>query len=263
MIDELSLELGIDIPFLEAGITIHQPRLREIAYVTEHRFWLGCELLKFDKENLTEQDKKSLSNWSNFNIIMSMIQEKNIESQQAKLNVLSILTLLFPDYTFNLGIKAIQLQHSQTKEIAEINNNNFQIFKNIVNEMFCLKGGDDKEYNPAGDLAKKIADKFKKARARKMQLASGGRDQKISILSRYISILTVGQKKDINSFQDYTVYQLMDEFARFNLKLQYDAWVKYKIAGAQDLQTPEDWLKDIHDNTQDNNSNQGWSEFII
>jgi len=27
--------------------------------------------------------------------------------------------------------------------------------------MFCLRGGDDKEYNPAGDLAKKIADKFK------------------------------------------------------------------------------------------------------
>ena len=262
MIDELSLELGIDLPFLEAGITIHQPRLKEIAYVTENRFWLGCELLKFDKENLTEQDKNSLSNWSNFNIIMSMIQEKNIESQQAKLNVLSILTLLFPNYTINLGTKAIQLQYSQTQEKTEINNNNFQIFKNIVNEMFCLRGGDDKQYNPAGDLAKKIADKFKKARAKKMQLASDGRDQKISILSRYISILTVGQKKDMNSFQDYTVYQLMDEFSRFNLKLQYDAWFKYKIAGAQDLQTPEDWLKDMHDKVKDN-SNQGWSQFMI
>ena len=66
----------------------------------------------------------------------------------------------------------------------------------------------------------------------------------------------------MNSFQDYTVYQLMDEFSRFNLKLQYDAWVKYKIAGAQDLQTPEDWLKDMHDKSNDNNSNEGWEEFI-
>ena len=247
MIDELSLELGIDLPFLEAGVTIHQPRLKEIAYVTENRFWLGCQLLKFDKENLTEQDKNSLSNWSNFNIIMSMIQEKNIESQQAKLNVLSILTLLFPNYTINLGTKAIQLQHSQTKEKAEISNNNFQIFKNTINEMFCLKGGDDKQYNPAGDLAKKIADKFKKARAKKMQLASGGRDQKISILSRYISILTVGQKKDMNSFQDYTVYQLMDEFNRFELKLRYDSWQRFKAAGCSGMDDPEDWLKDIHE----------------
>ena len=262
MIDELSLELGIDIPFLEAGVTIHQPRLKEIAYITEHKFWLGCQFLKFNKENLTEQDKRDLLNWSNFNIIMSMIQEKKIESQQAKLNVLSILTLLFPDYTINLGIKAIQLQHFQTKEIAEINDNNFQIFKNIVNEMFCLKGDNDKEYNPAGDLAKKLADKFKKARAKKMQLASNGSDQKISILSRYVSILAVGQKKDINSFQDYTVYQLMDEFTRFNLKTQYDTWLKYKIAGAKDLDTPEDWFKDLYD-TKTDNPNQGWSEFIF
>lgn len=262
IIDELSLELGIDIPFIEAGATIHQPRLKEIAYITEHRFWLGCQLLKFDKENLKESDKKGLSNWSNFNILMSMIQEKNIESQQAKLNVLSILTLLFPDYKINLGTKAIQLQHSQTKEITEINNNNFEMFKNIVNEMFCLKGGDDKEYNPAGDLAKKIADKFKKARAKKAQLASGGCDEKISILSRYISILAVGQQKDMNKFQDYTVYQLMDEFSRFNLKLKYDTYLKYKLAGVQDLQTPEDWLKDIYDKELNNNSNQGWGEFI-
>ena len=261
IIDELSLQLGIDIPFFEAGITIHQPKLKEIAYITEHKFWLGCLLLKFDKESLEEKDKNSLSNWSNFNIIMSMIQEKNIESQQAKLNILSILTLLFPYYTINLGTKTIQLQHSQTKEISEINNNNFEIFKNIVNEMFCLNSENDKQYNPAGDLAKKIADKFKEARIKKAKLASNNRDQKISILSRYISILAVGQKKNINSFQDYTVYQLMDEFSRFDLKLRYDTWLKYKIAGAKDLQTPEDWLKDMYNQTKDN-SNQGWSEFI-
>ena len=264
MIDELSLELGIDIPFLEAGVTIHQPRLKEIAYITEHRFWLGCQLLKFDKEKLVEKDKNELLNWSNFNIIMSMIQEKNVESQQAKLNILSVLTLLFPYYTFNLGTKTIQLQHSETKENAEINDNNFSQFMSVVNQIFCLKGGDDKQYNPAGDLAKKLAEKFKQARARKAQLGSGNREQNISVLSRYVSILAVGQKKDINSFQDYTVYQLMDEFSRFNLKLQYDAWVKYKIAGAKDLQTPEDWLKDLH-NDKNNNSNKedGWREYII
>jgi hypothetical protein len=30
--------------------------------------------------------------------------------------------------------------------------------------MFCLTNNEDKEYNPSGDLAKKIADKFKKGR---------------------------------------------------------------------------------------------------
>ena len=49
MIDELLLLSGNDIPFPEARLTIHQPRLKEIAYITEPRFWFGCELLKFDK----------------------------------------------------------------------------------------------------------------------------------------------------------------------------------------------------------------------
>lgn len=263
IIDELSLELGIDIPFVEAGVIIHQPRLKEIAYITEQRFWVGYELLKFDKENLVEQDKHDLSNWSNFDIIMSMIQEKNFESLQAKINISSLLTLLFPNQIINLGRKAIILQDSETKEQHQINNDNFQKFKNLVNQMFCLHlNSDNKQYNPSGELAKKLADKFKKARAKKIQLESGGRDnERISILSRYVSILAVGQKKNINDFCDYTVYQIMDEFTRFNLKNQYDSWVKYKIAGAQDLQQPQDWFKDLHDKKVDN-SNQGWDQFI-
>jgi len=83
--------------------------LKEIAYITETRFWKGCELLKFDKEVLDDKDKLGLSNWSNFNIIMSMIQEKNFESMQAKVNVISILTLLFPDCKITLNQNKIQI----------------------------------------------------------------------------------------------------------------------------------------------------------
>ena len=54
MMDELLLLSGNDIPFLEAGLTIHQPRLKEIAYITESRFWPACELLKFDKASLPD-----------------------------------------------------------------------------------------------------------------------------------------------------------------------------------------------------------------
>lgn len=46
----------------------------------------------------------------------------------------------------------------------------------------------------------------------------------MSILSRYISILAVGERKDINDLMNYTIYQLMDEFNRFELKMRYDSW---------------------------------------
>ena len=242
--DELLLLSGNDIPFPEARLTIHQPRLREIAYITEQRFWPGCELLKFNKESLPDEDKIDLSNMSNFNIIMTMIQEKSLESQQARLNVMSILALTFPTSEILLSRKAIQLRNHQTGEVSEINDENFETFKQILISMFCLTDKENKEYNPSGDLARKIANKIKKGREIKAKLAP---ETKIAILSRYISILAVGQQKDINMLMNYTVYQLMDEFNRYELKLHYDSWERYKIAGATGMQDPEDWLKDIHD----------------
>jgi hypothetical protein len=63
MIDELLLLSGNDIPFLEARMTIHQPRIHEIAYITEHKFWMGCQLLIFDKEkDFNDKDKIDLTN---------------------------------------------------------------------------------------------------------------------------------------------------------------------------------------------------------
>ena len=244
--DELLLLSGNDIPFPEARLTIHQPRLKEIAYITEQRFWPGCELLKFNKDFLSDEDKSDLSNISNFNIIMTMIQERSFESQQARLNVMSILALLFPTSEILLGRKAIQLRNHQDKnEVNEINDDNFEAFKQILINMFCLTNKENKEYNPSGDLAQKIANKIKKGREKKAKLAP---ETKIAILSRYVSILAVGQQKDINELMNYTVYQLMDEFNRFELKLHYDAWEKYRIAGATGMEDPEDWLKDIHEN---------------
>ena len=243
MIDELLLLSGNDIPFPMARLTIHQPKIKEIAYITESRFWPGCQFLKFDKDLLPEQDKVNLLNRSNFNILLSMIQEKTLESQNARINVLSVLALIFPQYKISLTKQIIQIQHIQTEEIFKIDENNFENFKEILINIFVLKDGENKQYNPQGDLAKKIANKIKKGREQKAKLAP---QTKIAILSRYVSILAVAQQKDINTLMNYTVYQLMDEFNRYILKQRYDTWEKYRIAGATNMQDPEDWLKDIH-----------------
>ena len=263
MLDELLLLSGNDIPVPQAQLVIHQPRLKEIAYITETRFWKGCELFKFDKEVLDDKDKLGLSNWSNFNIIMSMIQEKNFESMQAKVNVISILTLLFPEYRITLNQNKIQLYKQETKQINEINDNNFQFFKNILIEIFCLSGEENEQYNPAGEAAERIAKKLMEARKKKAKLASSNnKDDKISILSRYVSILAVGQQKDINDLMNYTVYQLMDQFKRYQLKVSFDSWEKYKIAGATDLEDPENWYRDLYSKEiQMNNSNDDW--FVV
>jgi hypothetical protein len=49
MLNKLLLISGNDIPFVEAGISIHQPTLKEIAYIGEEAFFSGCEFLNFSK----------------------------------------------------------------------------------------------------------------------------------------------------------------------------------------------------------------------
>ena len=175
---------------------------------------------------------------------MTIVQGKDLEARQAKINMLSLLTLLFPTSEIILNKKVIQIRNVQTGEISQINQQNYDSFKKILVTMFCLTSKDNEQYNPSGDLARKIANKIKRGREQRAKLAP---ENKVAILSRYVSILAVGQQKDMNDLMNYTVYQLMDEFNRFNLKLQYDSWQKFKIAGATGMEDPEDWLKDIHE----------------
>lgn len=60
-----------------------------------------------------------------------------------------------------------------------------------MTEMFCLSrvSPEHEGYNPQGELAKKIADKLKRGK-QKVQEQSGSK--KVSILSRYASIIATG-----------------------------------------------------------------------
>ena len=246
--NELLLLSGADIPFVEGTATIHQPTIYEISMIGEEVLFTGCELLKFSKDILTSEDKNRLFNYTDFNILMSIINDKSGSMIFNISCAKQVLDLIFPLYTVTFTEDAIILTDVNDKftVCGQINDVNFLAFKEILNQMFCLeKISSTQEYNVQGELAKKIADKFKKG---KQQLAKlSPKQNKIAIFSRYISILTVGEHKDMNSFMKYTVYQLFDEFQRFEFKVGYDTYFKARLAGAKDLKEPEDWMKDIHE----------------
>lgn len=246
MNNELLLLSGADIPFIEGTITIHQPTVYEISLIGEEAFFAGCELLKFSKDILTDKDKTKLFNYSDFNILLSIINDKSGSMSHDVSCALLVLQLMFPQYEIDIQQYEIVFRELDYRNICgRLNDANFQAFKDILISMFCLNNKDiAAEYNAQGDLAKSIANKFKK---RKQQLADlNPKPNKVAIFSRYISILAVGEHKDINSFMKYTVYQLFDEFQRFELKTAYDIHLKAQLAGAKDLKEPEDWMKDIH-----------------
>ena len=258
MINSLLLLSGNDIPFPSAQVSIHQPTLKEIAYIGENNFFIGCGFLDFSKNLLKETDKIRLENYNDFDILMSIVINKEKDTKQSVEAAFLVLDLIFPLYKVSVRDNNIILKQDN-KEFT-INRNNFNDFKNIISAMFRLKFGDNgsDQYNPSGDMAKRIADKFKKRHEQLNKLAQekNKEDRQIAILSRYASILAVGLQKDLNELMQYTVYQLYDEFQRFQLKMQWDAYIQARMAGAKDLDEVDNWMIDLRDQGKDKTKNK-------
>lgn len=242
--NDLLLLSGNDIPFIEAQMTIHQPTVKEIAYIGEENFFTGCEMLNFSKNILSEEDKINLEDKSDFDILIAILKEQNAVMKRNRNCVIMVLALIFPLYSVSFEKEGIKFTKENEEEVHFINNDNFTSFKKILNSMFSFKNDESLEFNPDGEMAKRIAEKLKK-RHQKLN-EEKEENKKIDIISRYISILAVGQSKDMNSLLNYTIYQLFDEFKRYELKIGYDIYVQAKMAGAKDLKEVEDWMKDIH-----------------
>ena len=242
-LDPLLLQTGIDIPFSQARLTIHQPKLREISYVGEINFLIGAQFLLFDKNNLSSEDNLNLDSQSNFNIFMSVMSSR--EKAIHKTNALMVLALLFPEAKLIIEADKILLQLENFS--SSINETNFNEFQNIIAQMFCLgEAGNDNDYNPGDALAKRIAEKIKKGKQKKSKLKPEDMEgERGSIYGKYISILSVGLKKDKNELSDYTIPQILDEFQRFVLKQNFDVYFKAKLAGAKDLEEVKNWMEDL------------------
>lgn len=245
MLNDLLLLSGTDIPFHQAQISIHQPTIKEISFIGEEAFFIGCELLNFSKDILSTEDKTNLEDRTNFEVFMSIMKDKSLTAQKGKVSALMVLTLMFPGYEVHIQKDCISLVKED--DVHNIDNKNFEDFKKIIVGMFCLKerGDSNQEYNPGSSRAKELAEKMKKGR-QAAAAAKGEAQKKVSLLSRYISILSVGEGKGFDTLLGYTVYQLFDEFNRFELKQKYDIYVQAKMAGAKDLEEVDNWMKDIH-----------------
>lgn len=245
MDNELLLLSGEDIPFIEAQTVIHQPKLREISMVGERSFLSGTKFLTFTKNMLNEVDKTGLENKTDFDIIMSIICGS--ERIEQKNDVTLLLSLLFPTSQIKYASDGIILINNESG-IIRINNLNYEVFRDILSSMFCLNEvfGEDKNYNPVGKRAEKIAAKLQAAKDKKLKKQQNGEATKVAIYSQYVSILAVGESKDINVLMNYTPYQIMDEFRRFQKKEAYDMDIRLRLAGAADLDEVDNWMENIH-----------------
>ena len=237
----LALMCGIDIPIPECQLVIHQPRIREIAYLGEQDFFTGVQTLCIDKKMMI-QDKALLDTTNNFQIFMTIMSEK--ETADKKAAVQQVCTLLFPDCKTIFTPRSMILQGKSG--MITIDENNFEPMQQIVTQICCLRSGpgDQQSFNPANEKAAEIARKLMRGR---QIVAEQKGETNTSIFSQYLSTLTVGlHSMSLQDLMDLTMFQLYDLIERYMLYINWDMDIRSRLAGGKPESKPDNWMKNIH-----------------
>lgn len=236
----LALLTGIDIPIEECQLILHQPSMLDISFIGEQDFFVGVQCLCLNKTMFVE-DKNVLSNINNFQIFMTIMQEK--QAKDKKDAVKKVLQLIFPQYNVLFTPKSLLFQFKEQSIV--IDENNFEELQSVLRRIFCMKDGpmDQVAFNPSGKKAQEIAKKLMRGRER---IAAEKGSSNTSIFSQYMSILSVGMHLPLHTLSKLTMFQLYDLIERYMLKLNWDQDVSIRLAGGKPDTQPDNWMKNIH-----------------
>ena len=123
-----ALIAGIDIPIPECQLILHQPKIREIAFLGDTHFFTGAQTLALHKSMFVE-DRTVLDDINNFQIFMTVIGEK--EMADKKRDVKDLLKLLFPEYTILITPRSLVFQDKEKNSIT-VDESNFEPLQEVV-----------------------------------------------------------------------------------------------------------------------------------
>ena len=237
----LTLMCGTDYPVPECQLTIHQPRIKEIALIGEQDFFSGVQCLCLNK-SMFVKDESLLADTNNFQIFMTIMSEK--ETADKKAAVQQVCMLLFPQHKVMFTPRSVLL--SGEGQTIQIDENNFEYLQAAISDICCMKTGpmDQQAFNPADAKARQIAEKLMRGRQR---VAAEKGQSNTSIFSQYLSILTIGLgSMSIQNNMELTMYQLYDLIERYMLFVNWDMDVRCRLAGGKPDSQPDNWMKTIH-----------------
>ena len=231
---------GTDLPVPECQLIIHQPRIKEISLLGEQEFFIGAQCLTLNK-SMFVQDKEVLENINNFQIFMMVMNEK--EAKDKRNATQQVLQLLLPSYKVLFTPRT--LIFSQEGQNTIVDETNFEFFQEVLKLVFCAKNGpmDQQSFNPENQKAREIAEKLMRGRAR-IAAEKGGSNS--SVLSQYLSILTIGTSMQLQNLMDLTMFQLYDLIERYDLYINWDIDLRSRLAGGKPDKHPDNWMKNLH-----------------
>lgn len=241
---QLKMMNGVDIPIPELQLVCHAPTAKEISLMEESQFFSAIQYLCINKEVLP-QGETVLQTLSNFQILMKVLKESPDKNRKASL--ITLLTLLFPDYQVVFMPSSINFLRDDASIM--IDNDNFDLFQGILREVLCVSNlfqGDNVVYKPSNELAKKIADKIYKGRAKVAEIKA--KDGGGSVILRYQSILRIGAHIPLTESSNYNLFQLFDLMERYTASVEWDTDLRVRLAGGKPDKQVESWMRELHSN---------------
>lgn len=249
-LDAFQLITGRDIFIPEIQAKIHQPSIREISELGEEGFFESANLFFINSESVKEKIKESAENDLFDKNYIDLLNDYSIlilflnSDKELRIKFSNIIKLIFPDYTIFIENGEIIFEKEEKKSVV-FSEENYRLLKDLIYQIFCFdKLAGSSILNAQSALAKKIAEKMRKAKEKKAQLESEEGKEHKSVFSHYISILSVGiPGLNISTIQDLTIYQLYNQYERYTLKLQHETSFSAALAGSKG--EIADWLKEI------------------
>lgn len=233
----LALMSGIDIPIPDCSLILHQPTIKEIAYLGETVFFTGAQCLCINKSMYQGQIPEETQS---FDLLMMLLQDKRTEDKRDA--VQAVLNILFPNYNIFITPRAIAFNHPDGT--FTLDEGNFESLQTVLKSVLCLGAAGQEAYNPANKKAQEIADKLMKARQKIAQQKGSSAG---SVFAQYASILTVGlHSMSLESVLNLTMFQLYDLVERYMLYVNWDLDVKSKLAGGKSETKVDNWMKELH-----------------
>ena len=244
---------GNQVPIKECGIFVTPPTIKQIAAFGEQKFIGGLQMVVNTKKMFEEARKQTpeLAQFDDLQVLLALI------AQQPEMHdaMDTLFELLFPSYKIQYEQACIKFCDEEGNVKGMVTPFTLEKFQTVLNELLNPRmTGSESDYNPKSGAAKSIAEKFRKAHEKKAK--AKGKDRgpdNASIFASYTSILSLGMNIDLNTFMNYTPFQIYDAFERYWLKSKSDLYQRVSTMPMMDtskMEEPEDWTKSLYDDTK-------------
>lgn len=238
-VDELQLLTGIDISMPLLGVTIHQPKIKEISFLQEKNYFLALKIFLTRPSDYKILDSE-VTSW----MLVKKFLSQDIPGVPSTYNLINNFLKLFIPQS-NIGVSAVEIQ-GENGELIELESEQFELLQKVVGEVggkflieSATKDGED-EFKPANSRAAEIAEKIK--RGKKKLAEQQGSQGNISLIYNYVKGIAISTANSLEEVLNMTLYQLYTLMTAALDKEQYEQEISARLAGASSDSKLVHWL---------------------